>query len=86
MVFELELVDEAKAEYHEIIDWYERQQKGVGNRFYSVMNELFQKPELHLLNYSYYLKPYRHTILKGFPYRIVLKLKKTKSVFLPFFI
>lgn len=78
MAFEVELLDGAKADYNEIIDWYEKQQAGLGMRFFLLMNEFFQKLELHPLNYSYYHKPFRHTILKGFPYRIVFKVDKYK--------
>ena len=76
MVFEVELVDAAKAEYYEIIEWYEMQQKGLGNRFYSLMNELFHKLERHPLHYSFYFKSFRHTIIKGFPYRVIFKVEK----------
>ena len=75
MAFEVTLVDEAEADYRKIIDWYENQQPGVGMRFYILMNELFQKLELHPLNYGYYYKSYRHTIIKGFPYRVVFKVE-----------
>lgn len=78
MAFEVELIEEAKADYYEIIDWYEKQQSGLGLRFYFLMNQLFQKLELHPLNYSHYSKPFRYTILKGFPYRVVFKVERSK--------
>jgi len=41
MAFEVELIDEARLDYHEIIDWYEKQETGLGVRFYLVMTEIF---------------------------------------------
>ena len=76
MAFEVELHDEAELDYRKIIEWYEKQAPGLGKRFYSLMDKLLKKLEAHPLNYSYYSKPYRHTILKGFPYRIVFKVEK----------
>ncbi len=77
MAFEVDLLDEAKLDYQEIINnWYEDQEPGLGMRFYLAMGELFLKLELHPLNYSYYSKPYRHVVLKDFPYRIVYKVEK----------
>jgi plasmid stabilization system protein ParE len=78
MAFEVELTEEARADYYQIIDWYEKQQSGLGLRFYSLMNELFQKLELHPSHYSFYRKPFRQTTIKGFPYRAVFKIEKDK--------
>ena len=75
MAFEVRLLDEAEADYHKIIDWYETRQQGLGMQFFLLMNELFQKLERHPSNYGYYYKSYRHTILKGFPYRVVFKVE-----------
>lgn len=47
MAFEVELVDGARLDYHEIINWYEDQEPGLGRRFYSVIKDLFQNLELH---------------------------------------
>ena len=85
MAFEVELVGEAADDYDEIIAWYERQQVGLGMRFYLVMNNVFQKLEFHPFNYSYYFKAYRHTVLKGFPYRVVFKVEKNKVRILAIF-
>jgi hypothetical protein len=49
------------------------------------MNELFQKLELYPLNYGYYFRPYRHIILKGFPYRVVFNAEKNKVRILAIF-
>lgn len=78
MAFEVQLLDEAKEDYYKIMNWYEQERPGLGMRFYELMNKLFQKLELSPSNYSYYSKPYRHTILKGFPYRIVFKVEGNK--------
>jgi hypothetical protein len=80
MAFEVEMLEEAKTDYYEIIDWYEQEKSGLGLLFYRQMNSLFQKLELHPNNYSYYSKPYRHTIVKGFPYRIVFKVESNKVI------
>lgn len=60
MAFKVEMLEEAKEDYYEIIGWYQNGQSGLGTRFYHLMNELSQKPELHPLHYSYYFKPYGH--------------------------
>lgn len=85
MAFEVELIEEAKLDYHEIIDWYEKQETGLGLRFYLVMTEIFQKLENHPLNYGLYSKPFRQIILKDFPYRIVFKVDKTNVRILAIF-
>ena len=85
MAFEVDMLDEAKTDYNEIIDWYEQEKSGLGMRFYIQMDKLFQKLELYPLNYSYYSKPYRHTILKGFPYRIVFKVEENKVLIISIF-
>lgn len=79
MGFEVELVDEAKIDYTKIIDWYEKQQPGLGMQFYFLMNELFQRLEQHPSHYSFYHEPFRHTIIKGFPYRVIFKIEKDKA-------
>lgn len=78
MAFKVEMLEEAKEDYYEINGWYQNGQSGLGTRFYHLMNELFQKPELHPLHYSYYFKPYGHTILKGFSCRVVFKVAEKK--------
>lgn len=85
MAFDVELLEEAKADYYEIIAWYELQKQGLGTRFYSRMNQIFQKLELQPSNYSYYHKLFRHTIIKGFPHRVVFKVEKTKWLSMQFF-
>lgn len=75
MDFKVELVEPAEDEYHEIVNWYEDQQSGLGLRFYSEMENLFRRLEKNPIHYGYIINPFRQVRLKVFPYRIVFKIQ-----------
>ena len=60
----------AQAEFDEALDWYERQQAGLGvefaDRVQAVFDRISATPEVHALVY----RDVRKALVRQFPYRI----------------
>jgi plasmid stabilization system protein ParE len=73
MSFPLRLLPEARAEYDEAADWYERQRPGLGLTFISRVREVFQRiavnPRLHAVVYQ----DIRKAVVKQFPFIVLYR-------------
>lgn len=68
----------ASEEYQEAFVWYEKAQKGLGERFEKMVEQQLLKIIQHPEHYSISKHPYREAAIDVFPYVIVYKLNKRK--------
>lgn len=70
----------AEADLKTSFNWYEEQQKGLGSRFIeetlSRIHKIEQNPEL----FSIKFKSYREARLMSFPFVIVYRIKKERTL------
>ncbi len=78
MAFDVYLLPEAQQDYDDIVDWYEKQQIGLGLRFYSEMEYVIQKLRTHPTSYGFYIEHFRDFALPSFPYRIVFTIQENQ--------
>ena len=80
MVFELEIKPIALLDIDEAVSWYEKELKGLGNRFLLKIDEAFKRirdyPHAHLIVHE----PVRRVLLKSFPYKILYFIKDNKTI------
>lgn len=74
MAFQVNFLPEAQTDYDEAIAWYEREQPGLGLRFYLEMEEAVQQLSNHPTHSGFFIEQYRDVILKTFPYRLVFAI------------
>jgi hypothetical protein len=80
MAFNVILTAEAQFEIWDTVDWYEKQQPGLGNRFNNELNKTFVDIGLNLLFYSFNKKDFRKAILKHFPYLVIFKVSQHEII------
>ena len=72
----------ARAELDETIDWYERQQTGLGveftDRVQAVFDRLSATPELHAVVY----RDVRKSLVRQFPYSVCYRIRADQVVVL----
>lgn len=78
LIYSLLLSTRAEKEALTSYDWYEEQQKGLGERFMSTLlitlSQIETNPEL----FSFKCKSYREANLPTFPYVVIYRLNKRK--------
>ena len=78
---ELQLTDEAVEDVQEIFDWYEKQLKGLGERFMQSLDQGFQKIEIAPFSFAHTgFFDFRRHVLKTFPYKVFYLLQKESIV------
>jgi len=80
MNYQLIFHPQATAEYAEAYQWYEREQKGLGDRFEGKVEEGLFQLQSHPENYGIIKSPYREVSLDVFPYVIVYRINKRKRI------
>ena len=80
MAFNVILTAEAQLEIWDIIDWYEKQQPWLGNRFNNESNKTLVDIGLNPSFYSFYKKDFRRAILKHFPYPGIFKISQREII------
>ena len=75
----------ACAEFDSAIDWYERQQAGLGvkfaNRVQAVFDRILATPEMHAEVY----RDVRKALLRQFPYSVYYRIRSDRVVVLAVF-
>jgi toxin ParE1/3/4 len=75
----------AQAELDEAIDWYERQQAGLGvefaDRVQAVFDQISATPEMHAIVYS----DVRTALIRQFPYSVYYRIRADRVVVLAVF-
>lgn len=80
MSYKLTFHPKADKEYREAYNWYERIQKGLGERFEKMVEKRLQQIIAHPENYGFGKNNYREVATDIFPYTIVYKLNKPKNM------
>ncbi|MHB1560473.1 MAG: type II toxin-antitoxin system RelE/ParE family toxin [Isosphaeraceae bacterium] len=79
MILPIRLLPEARAELADAVDWYEDRQRGVGTRFFTeiqaVFNRIAANPQLHATVHG----PVRKAVVRRFPY-VVLDREEAEEV------
>lgn len=80
MSFRLEIRDRASDEFIESYLWYEQQRNGLGEEFHDEVEEHFaflrERPE----GFAKWRGPYKKINLKRFPYIIVFRVVRMRSL------
>jgi toxin ParE1/3/4 len=75
----------ARAEFDEAVDWYERQQAGLGfeftDRVQAVFDRISTTPEMHAFVY----RDVRKALVRQFPYSIFYRIRADQVVVLAVF-
>lgn len=69
----------AAEEYIESYNWYKNQQNGLEYRFEVAIDKILERIKLHPEWYGYGRKPYRETVVEGFPFVIIYKQNKEQK-------
>ena len=80
MNYQLVFHPEADREYMQAYQWYEKEQKGLGERFERMIGLHIQQIAAGPENYHYSKAPYREVSTDVFPYVIVYKIDKRKRL------
>ena len=80
MAFKLDIKPIALIDIDEAIAWYERESKGLGNRFLQKLDEAFAKLQKNPQHYLKIYDPVRRILLKKFPYKILYLISDNKTV------
>lgn len=83
MTFQLKFHPLAEQDYVDAYQWYENEQKGLGQRFEKMVDHRLQMISQNPENYHLCKAPYREVAVEFFPYTIVYKMnKRKKTVFI----
>jgi plasmid stabilization system protein ParE len=80
MVFNFIVKEDVLPDIMEIVDWYNHQQIGLGDRFYKTLLSEFEKIIKNPTSYSFYKKDFRRAVLKYFPYLILFKVYEQEII------
>lgn len=80
MAFKLDVRPIALIDIDEAIGWYEKELKGLGERFLQKLNEAFEKLKQNPQHYRIIYQPVRRMLLKSFPYKILFLIKDEKTL------
>lgn len=78
--FFLIISKKAQKEIERSYDWYEEQQRGLGDRFIKEVITFISKIQANLFHYSEKIKGLRGAPLKVFPFLMVFKINEAKSI------
>jgi mRNA-degrading endonuclease RelE of RelBE toxin-antitoxin system len=70
---------EADAELLESVEWYEKQNKGLGTRFFLSVKEVLTRIQNRPETFGYARRPFREASVIFFPYTIVYKMNKLRK-------
>lgn len=75
MSFLLEVLSKAQAEMADAVDWYEQQQIGLGRRFISNVDELFERISEYPFHFPEKNPPFREASVMKFPYLVIYQVR-----------
>jgi plasmid stabilization system protein ParE len=82
---DLVFLDEARAEFDDAADWYDRQKPGLGDAFVNNVQDVFDRitvmPRVHPVVY----KDVRRAVVKKFPYIIHYQVEPDRIVVISVF-
>jgi plasmid stabilization system protein ParE len=85
MIRPIRLLPEARVELDDAVDWYARQRAGLGSRFFSpvqaVFNRIAANPQLHAPVYG----PVRKAAVRQFPYIVLYREESGEVVVISVF-
>ncbi len=82
MSYQLLFHPQAEKEYSEAYQWYEQQQKGLGDRFEQMVDHRLQQIIQHPEYYKISKAPFREASIETFPFTIVYKSNKKRNIIL----
>ena len=85
MGYELIILPGAEQDTDEAILWYEKQQEGLGIRFYSMMLDKLEELKTTPQYYYFIHGEYRRITIDPFPYNIIYKIAGSKVLVLAVF-
>lgn len=80
MIYKLVLKPRAENDLTESIEWYEKQQKGLGKRFIDQVEVYFDKIQKGPFNFQIKRATFREAYLKKFPNIIIFEFTETEVV------
>lgn len=82
MSYKIILNSKAKREMGDSFDWYEKRVKGLGERFFSSVNNKLIEIAANPLRYSIKKHNYREVRTKTFPFNIVYEVYEDEQIVL----
>lgn len=79
-MYSLDFNTEASIEMQEAYAWYELQQKGLGERFFSVLDDYFENICIAPFQHPIIYKKKRAVFINDFPYQVIYTVYETKVV------
>jgi plasmid stabilization system protein ParE len=80
MTYKLEISGEADEEIFEAYSWYEQQSEGLGERFISQLEALFNKITVNPQHYKVTRSVFRQAAIKSFPFVIYFEIVNTRII------
>jgi len=80
MKFKVLYNPEIYSDIQQTIDWYNKQQAGLGTKFYSALNKQLQKLEKNALQFAIRYDDIRCLPLKKFPFMIHYRVDSDKGI------
>jgi len=75
----------ARAEFDEAGDWYEQRRQGLGARFATAVQRVFDHISVQPLMHGVVLRDIRKAIVRGFPYCVYYRVRPGSIVVLSVF-
>jgi plasmid stabilization system protein ParE len=80
MVFKLSIRPIALIDIDDAVAWYEKELKGLGNRFLQKLDEAFKRLSRNPQHCLIVSDPVRRILLKSFPYKILYLIEGNNTV------
>jgi plasmid stabilization system protein ParE len=84
MNYKINLLPDAYSDIKEIIDWYNRAERGLGKKFYESLKSKFKKISINPLHYQLSFNESRSASLDKFPYQIHFKVDQPVRIVIVF--
>lgn len=84
MNYKVTLLPDAYLDIKEIIEWYNRKQRGLGKKFYESLKSKLKTISTEPLHFQLSFKESRSALLDKFPYQIHFKVEELARVVVVF--
>lgn len=85
MAYEVVILPGVEQDMDEAILWYEKQQKGLGIRFYSLLLDKLEEIRTTPQYYYFIHEEYRRITIYPFPYNVIYRIVGSKVLVLALF-